>query len=177
MPSSEREPMTGGRVLVPSEARTSLEAPRPQPELAWRAFRTGLALLALVALIDLALLWVPLRLGNPEWEFGTFTQTIDSLPLVSMMTLGLVGVGLFRASYGWPRFLTVWCWAVVVAVLVIVVLYLLNVPLIWQRASSPDLQVVMRKAIVKLLALSTLYVSLYGFLGLLCLRGTRNIKP
>ena len=168
--------MTVGQVLAPHEARGGQPAPRPRPELVGRALWIGFVLLAVVALIDLVLLWVPVRFGNPDWEFGTFTQTVDSLPLLSMMTLGLVVVGLSRGSQTRLRLLAAWCAAVVLAIVAIVVLYLLNVPLIWQRAASPELATVLRKAIVKMVVLATLYVTLYGSLGALCLRGVRNFK-
>jgi hypothetical protein len=45
----------------------------------------GLAF-ALVGGFDLALIWIPLGFGNPEWEFGTVSATLDGLPVT---TLGL----------------------------------------------------------------------------------------
>ena len=174
MPSSERDPVAVGRVLAPPDARAGLQAPRPRMELAARALWVAFTVLAGVALVDLALLWVPVRFGNPEWEFGTLTQTVDSLPLLSMMTVGLVVLALARANLVALKFLRVWCLILVLALGVMLVLYLLSVPLIWQRAGTPDLALVIRKAIGKMIALSTLYVVLYGWLGILCWKGSRH---
>ncbi len=53
------------------------------------------AAFAIVGLADLTLLWVPLRLGNVNWEFAAVSRTFASIPM-SGLGLGLVAYGLVR---------------------------------------------------------------------------------
>lgn len=48
-----------------------------------------------VGLTDLALLWLPVQLGNAAWEFATVSRTFDNLPLT--------GLGLVLLAYGVVR--------------------------------------------------------------------------
>lgn len=41
---------------------------------------------------DLALLWIPARLGTPDWEFGTVSTTLDGMPL-GTVGFALIAVG------------------------------------------------------------------------------------
>src|SRR5437868_13858354 len=54
-------------------------------------FVVGLAM-AVVGLIDVALLFLPARWASLDWEFGTLAGLIDGMPLMSL------GVGLMCAS-------------------------------------------------------------------------------
>src|SRR5689334_14868275 len=54
--------------------------------------------LAIVGWTDWALLWVPLRFGVVEWEFGTISQSFDALPLATIGTAALVAAAL---NGGW----------------------------------------------------------------------------
>ena len=42
---------------------------------------------------DFVIAWIPLRLGSPEWEFGTVASTLAGLPLATMGLAGLLGSG------------------------------------------------------------------------------------
>jgi hypothetical protein len=76
------------RVLVgekpPSAAPRVVVEPSPDQAL-WLLCWIG-GLLALAGWVDVLLLWIPLHLGRPEWEFGTVSSTFDALPLA---TIGL----------------------------------------------------------------------------------------
>ena len=60
------------------------------------------AAFAIVGLADLTLLWVPLRLGNVNWEFAAVSRTFASIPM-SGLGLGLVAYGLVRHPGAHPR--------------------------------------------------------------------------
>ena len=60
----------------------------------------GGAAFAIVGLVDLTLLWLPLRFGNTSWEFGTLTQTFASIPMPALGVV-LVAFGLARHPQ-WP---------------------------------------------------------------------------
>lgn len=49
----------------------------------------------LVGVVDLALLWIPLRLESVAWEFATVGRTLDALPMPAL-GLGLLAYGSSR---------------------------------------------------------------------------------
>ena len=174
MESPEKKRVTVGGVLAPDDARSEPPPRRIRPDSWQRALWGALVLLTLVALTDLVVLWVPVHLGNAEWEFATFSQTVDSLPLLTLMVAGMVAVGLNGGQVKALRILTTVCWLMVLVIGGIALLYALNVPIIWQRAVDSGATPVLRKAFVKMALLSTCYLVLYGFLGVVSLRGTRH---
>ena len=61
----------------------------PPTDLGWRLLGwVGLVFLV-IGLLDLGLGWYPPRFGSAEWEFGTITRTLDSLP-ISVLGLAMV---------------------------------------------------------------------------------------
>ena len=48
-------------------------------------------ILVVVGLGDFGLVWYPLRLGTPEWEFGTIAASFSGLPLISIGLAGVLG--------------------------------------------------------------------------------------
>jgi hypothetical protein len=65
---------------------------------AWRLVGLLGCVLLLVGLVDLALAWIPPRFGVVEWEFGTISSTLDSLPVSAMGTTLIVASGLQLGS-------------------------------------------------------------------------------
>lgn len=55
------------------------------------------ATFALVGIVDMALLWLPLRPGNVAWEYSTVGRTLDSMPMPAL-GLVLIGYGVLRAA-------------------------------------------------------------------------------
>lgn len=51
--------------------------------------------LAVVGLVDLALLWFPMQMGTAAWEFATISRTFTNAPM-TMVGLVLIAVGLLR---------------------------------------------------------------------------------
>lgn len=82
---------SGTATLDPAEAVGRAAEPRGFEILAL----LGLVF-ALVGLVDLALLWAPLRFASPLWEVGTYSRTLDGLPMVAL-GLGLVAFAAVRA--------------------------------------------------------------------------------
>jgi hypothetical protein len=155
---------THGRALINAE-----------PALLWVVVAgTGLAV-ALVGWFDLALLWYPLRFGDPEWEFGTISAHFDGMPLgtvgLALLVAGAIGRGWRRTS----RLLAVVCLLVVVGLLAISVIYLLDVPLAL-RATAPQIKPVMKKAMLKAGVFSATYTVLYAWLAWFLWRSTRPVK-
>jgi hypothetical protein len=86
---------------------------------------------------DLLLGWIPVRFGNPEWEFGTVSRTFDNLPITA---LGLVLVLASVAARGidWAIRATSLLALVLAAVLVVgLVVYALDIPLAFRVVTDP----------------------------------------
>lgn len=56
----------------------------------WRLIGLAGLVFALLGWIDVLLLWYPVRIGRPEWEFATVSASFDALPLATIGTLLIV---------------------------------------------------------------------------------------
>ena len=163
-------------LLVPEGKAKPERAPiNTEPALLWIVVAwTGLAI-AVVGWFDLALLWYPLRFGDPEWEFGTISAHLDGMPLgtvgLAMLVAGAIGRGWRRGA----RILAVLCLLVVVGLLAISVIYLLDVPLALP-ATAPQVRPVIMKAMLKAGVFSATYTVLYAWLAWFLWRCTRLVK-
>lgn len=63
---------------------------------AWSVAVVAGAVFAILGWTDVLLLWYPLRIGTPEWEFATISGTFDALPLATIGTLVLVAYLVMR---------------------------------------------------------------------------------
>ena len=144
-----------------------------EPEVLW-SLVAGLGItLALVGWIDLGLLWYPLNLGSPEWEFGTISAHFDSMPLG---TIGLTFVAVGAIGRGWRRVAqTVAILSGLVAAFLVgaYVIYLLDVPLAL-KGVAPELGPTVKKAIVKASIYAVTYVAFYGWLARYLWRRSRG---
>jgi len=89
--------MTGANILVGEGKRKS--SPPPSPESGWQLLGGVGWLFALVALADLALVWYPPGLGNPDWEISTVTATVDHLPLLTVGLALIFGAAVANRNY------------------------------------------------------------------------------
>jgi hypothetical protein len=156
--------MTQPRILVQEERKGSpLE---PSPSQAWLVLGTVGIAFALVAAVDLVLVWYPLGFGNREWEFGTVTAVFGGLPLL------LTGAGLGIASglqRGRGLLVRVMSgFLILLALLLVVMLVLYSRTLSAALGSSPDPLVVtgIRKAIAKTLLQGVMYTAASGVMGI-----------
>ena len=123
----------------------------------------GIAL-STVALVDLAFVWLPLRLASPEWEFATIARTFDALALGTVgLVLGLIAA--LRSGSRWGQLLLGGVFVVAFVVqLSAVLVYVLNVPValntVPDEARGPLLRAILRTA-----CLMSVYVPLYGWLS------------
>jgi hypothetical protein len=121
----------------------------PSLDVAWRLVGLLGALLVVVGLADLAITWWPLGFGNPEWEFGTVTATMNGLPVP---TLGLVAVAAAARAVGWLKAARVVAVVLVGLTVVVVggaVLYATTVPIAMKSVTNPVIQTGLTKAVIK----------------------------
>lgn len=158
------------RILVGDK----VEAPVP-PDFAtaWRILGATSWVLILVGGVDLALSLYPLRLGSPEWEFGTASRLLDNLPL---FTVGVMLQMASAAAAGSGARLVVLKWLMPVAVAVVlaaVVLFALALPLALREVVEPNARLLLQKAAAKTFVQAAAYSTLYATAFLLARRAGR----
>ncbi|MGE3526996.1 MAG: hypothetical protein AB7I33_13825 [Gemmatimonadales bacterium] len=138
----------------------------------------GLAglLFLVIGTLEIGTVLFPLTLGSPEWEFGTYSSLMDTLPLF------LLGLGLL-ASYAvtrQQRGLAVACAVVFFAMTLLIFagafLYATNLPQVLRVPAGSPLQTSLKKAVTKT-AIQTAFFPM-GFLwfGIAALRYSRRSR-
>src|SRR2546426_806988 len=116
--------MTGPKVLVPAPAQSSARAPLPPaPDFGWLLLGSLGLVFTVVGGTDVLLTWVPVRFGNPEWEFGTVTSSLDGLPLVTMGLVLMLAAGTARGMRWVVRTVALVMVVLAVAIALAAVLY------------------------------------------------------
>jgi hypothetical protein len=141
-------------VAKPAEGRPA------EYRTAWQIlFVTGLGL-ALVAIVDNAMLFVPANPSSLDWEFGTIGAMMMGLPMITM-GLGCMAASSSAAGWTWTRRLVV-VMLVVMALVVgaSVVLFSLDVPPVL-RAANPQFHLSIKKAAVKTVVMGLIHLGTY----------------
>ena len=152
----------------PRRPRISADVPQ-----AWRWIGWFGLVLSVVGVGDWVLAWVPMRLGSPEWEFGTIAATTAGLPLTAMGFAALLGAAIARGirwqviTMGWV--LLVWAIVVFGAVLI----FMLDVPLAL-RAVEGTAHLGIIKATIKTVFLGLVFSVAFGVAGFGALRHSRG---
>ncbi len=93
---------------------------------------------SLVGLVEIALLWFPLSMGDALWEFGTYGGSLDRLPMVAL-GLGLLGLAAVwhpARSVGAVRAVAVLFVVLGVVLVGVAALYITSVPAALGRMSA-----------------------------------------
>ena len=152
--------------------RTIVSAPRKTVSIGTPEFRRSVDLLslagtalALAGFFDLILAWFPLGIGNPEWEFGTVTGTLNGLPLP---TVGLVLVLISARERGrivLARIIGGLFAIMAVAIILAGILYALDVPLALRAVQNQLARSGLIKAIIKALGLVVVYSVVFSWIA------------
>jgi hypothetical protein len=128
--------------------------------------------LTLVAMVHLALVWIPLHLGTAPWEFAAATQTTDVLPLAAV-GVALLGWSAIQAGRRWlMTMLAVWCGVSALLVLVVAGLLMLALPIAWQSVEQP-IRDSLIKTTGKNMAFCLIFFGYYAWLTVRLLRTAR----
>jgi hypothetical protein len=130
--------------------------------------------LTLAGFLDLALAWYPIGIGNPEWEFGTVSGTLNSLPL---LTVGLVLVlaGAHESGQVWKvRLVSVLFAALALLVIGSAILYVMDVPLALRSAPNALVKQGLVKAIIKAFGLIVVYSVVFTWIAVSSWRRTTS---
>jgi hypothetical protein len=143
---AQRRPITAEVLPSGSGARSSADA--------WRALTwIGVAFTAL-GLLDVALGWYPPAFGNPEWEFGTISGTLNALAIPMLGLYLVLASAIARSDRRSARAVSVGMAVLLLMVLGLGLVYLTVVPLAIKSVSNNALVAFgMKKAIVKAVAL------------------------
>ena len=156
--------VTGPQVLVREDEKERRRLV-PTPDVGWYLLGAMGLVFAVVGFTDLALVWYPANFGSAEFEFGSVTQTMNSLPLPTLGLTLLLASGVARGSKWAVRLSVVALLLVVVAILGMALLHLTTVPQALKAPVEPLARTGLKKAIAKtvlqflMYPLALLYVS------------------
>ena len=142
---------------------------------AWRAAGWFGLLFLFIGLADMALVWYPLRSGNPTWEFGAIDLSFSSLPVLSVGFAVLLAAS---AALGRTRVLWVLALLGVLIALFCVgayLLYLTDVPLALRNAPAEVLTGV-KKSVVRTTIFGVGFATAYMAAAIATLRHLRSVK-
>jgi hypothetical protein len=149
--------MNAPKILVREDEEAKKRRLIPTPDLGWYLLGAVGLVFAIVGGIDIALVWYPSNLGNPEFEFGSVAASFNNLPLVSLgLTMWMAG-GVARGQKWVVRAAAT---ALIVLALLIVigaVLFLTNVPMALKAKMEPIIMTGLKKGISKTLIQSAAY--------------------
>jgi len=133
----------------------------------------GLALVA-ASLVDIALAWYPVGIGNAEWEFGTITATLNGLPLLTIgAVLALHGAVAMRRRW-FTRSFCVGLWLFVAFLLGCGFIYATDVPIALKNVTEPLARTGLIRAVAKAGFLLVVFIATYTVLSVQAWRSTAN---
>ena len=166
--------MASPRVLVREDTEGRKRSWRPPaPDFGWKLLGWVGGVLLLIGLIDIGLAFYPPMFGNPNWEFGTVSSSLNSLPVPMLGLALLLGAAVAR---GW--ILGVRVWAIVgivlaVCILAAAVIWALNLPLAFRSVQEPVARLGLKKSVAKSVAQVILYPVAFLWIGW---QGLRHVR-
>lgn len=159
------------------ESRPGPKKPSLSPTLGWDLLGwAGLAFF-LVGGLDLAMGWVPLRLGNPEWEFATVSRTFDNLP-ITVLGLTMLLASVAARGIEWAMRAAGLVALLLAAFLFLaLVVYALDIPLAFRVVTLPAPRMGLKRAVLKAVVQGTLYPTVLVAIGLKGIRPTMRVRP
>lgn len=142
-----------GRREDPAAARATASVAEP----GWMLLGGMGAAFALIGGLDLALTWYPFNLGNPEWEFGTVTSTLDGMPVYALGLALLLAAGAAGRRPWVVRGAAVLVLLTVLAILAAAFLYATTIPMALKGVENPLMRLGLQKAILKTAAQALVY--------------------
>jgi hypothetical protein len=136
------------RVLVQRDKKALDPISVSAPRTAWRLFAWFGLVLALVGFVDVALQWYPLAFQSPEWEFGTVSVSIASLPLLTIGSTILLASFLARGVRSGVVTMSVVFTFLALGVAFCLFVFLTDVPLALRAGRGPE-ALTLKKSIVR----------------------------
>lgn len=166
--------MASPRVLVREDTEGRKRSWRPPaPDFGWKLLGWVGGVLLLIGLIDIGLAFYPPMFGNPNWEFGTVSSSLNSLPVPMLGLALLLGAAVAR---GWVLGTRVWAIVgivLAVCILAAAVIWALNLPLAFRSVQDPVARLGLKKSVAKSVAQIILYPVAFLWIGWQGLRHAR----
>ncbi len=136
----------------------------------------GLAgiLFAVIGAVEIGTLLVPFNLGSPEWEFGTYSALMDTLPLFMMGIGFLVVFAVVGNRRVLGRVLAIILFLVALALIGFAFLYATDVPRALQVGPRTPMQTILKKAVSKSAWQTVVYPVAVIWLGAFAWRHSRR---
>ncbi len=133
------------------------------------------AALVFVALVDVAIVWTPLRLGTPGWEFATISRTFTNVPMTAIGWV-LIALGVVRhpdRHVFWTRGVAGAFAAMALILLAMGAVYALSVPAV-VREATPEVTDALKRALLKTSTEIVVYTTVFGLVGVMLWRGVEG---
>jgi len=154
----------GVKAILISDPPAGPKRPTQDPALGWSLLLVMGWLFVIVGLLNIVLLWWPLQMGNPEYEFASVAASLDSLPLPTMGLAFILAASRASARPTSAKAATVIAIAVAVLVVLAAILYGLAVPLALKAVREGPVRLGIMKSILKVSAQAVLYpIALIAF--------------
>jgi len=129
---------------------------------AWETLRWIGWIFFVMSMVDLALGWVPVNFGTPEWEFGTFSATFSGLAIPTLSLYLILAASLATDR---PPSIKAVGWMMVllgIALVGVCLVYLTSVPIALKSvATNASVYLGLKKSVFKSLMLFVGYEILY----------------
>ena len=110
---------------------------------------------------DIALAWYPTSFGNPEWEFGAISASLNGFAIPTLALYLILASAIARKQIVFTRVLAIVLVALAIVIVVLGLIYATVVPQAFTSVSENDLLTSgMRRAVLKAVVLILAYVVL-----------------
>lgn len=141
----------------------------PAPLRAWRMIGWLGLVFVLMGLLDISLGWYPVAFGNPEWEFGTISGSLNAfaLPMMGMYMIGASAVA--RGARRTAKVTALFMGLLAGTLFALTIIFLTVIPMAANGVRGNALLVLgMQKAIAKAIGLLVSYGLLLIFGAVVC---------
>lgn len=153
------------RIIGPGFDTGERRAPSDSGPVAfWPVLGATGFVLAAVGFLDLLLLWIPMEVGRPDWEFGAISAHFDGMALGTVGLTLMMAASLARGRRRVARVLAVLSTLIGIGLVGLFLIYVLDVP-IALGATAGRMRSVMVKSITRTSLFALLYIWLYLWLG------------
>lgn len=154
--------MEGPAILLNDPVNSS-KKPVQDFQLGWGLLLVLGWVFTVIGLLNIVLVWIPLQIGNAEYEFASAANALDSLPVPVMGLVFALAASRARGQLQMARFIRVIMVLLAVLILAAGLLYWLNVPLALKAVQEPMIRLGIKKSILKVTVQSLIYpASLLG---------------
>ena len=149
--------------------------PRTSTSFAWRPVGWFGLLFLVVGIADMALVWYPLRPGNPTWEFGAVDLSFSTLPLLTIGLGAALAAALARGNRTSALLLALFSLLLATVCIGGYLLFLSDVPLAL-RNSPPELLTGVKKAIFRNTVFGITFPIAFLAVGIAVLRHLKGVR-